>query len=175
MAPPVTAPLDGAPDAQGRDSVDVWLAAIEDKAADAAKALAVAARKEAEEPSAWRERWAPNDLVTPPERDRPTRYRIRIGAGARATERPSAASRTGSRQFVAVLLTMIVIVLLAFAGPSIVRRTLRVVVEHQRPVLAAAASARRAASRDARRASARAAGARRAVLTTLRTSASTTS
>lgn len=125
MAPPVTAPLNDAPDAQGRDSVDVWLAGIEDKAADAAKALA-AARKIAEEPSAWRERWAPNDLVIPPERDRPTRYRIRIGARAHATEGQSAASRAGSRQFVAVLLTMIVLVLLAFAGPSIVRGTLRV-------------------------------------------------
>jgi hypothetical protein len=65
MAPPVTAPLDDAPDAQGRDSIDVWLAGIEDKAADAATALAAVARKEAEEPSAWQERWAPNDLVIP--------------------------------------------------------------------------------------------------------------
>lgn len=126
MAPPVTAPLDAGHDAGGQDSVDAWLAGIEDKAADAAKALAAAARQEAEveEPEPWRARWAPNDSVSAPEPERPTRYRIRIRSGQQAAEQPSE-SHAGSRQFAAVLTTMIVVVLLAFAGPSIVRGTLR--------------------------------------------------
>jgi hypothetical protein len=122
MAPPVTAGPANDPGVRGLDSVDAWLASIEDKAASVAKA---AARSETEDPAAWRERWTPTDAVREPEKERRLRYRIRFGAGQHSTgER---AAQVGSRQFVAVLLTIIALVLLGLAGPSVVRGSVRFV------------------------------------------------
>jgi hypothetical protein len=121
MAPPVTARPEEAAGPRTPDSVDAWLARIEDKAADAAKALAAAAaRQESDDPAAWRERWTPNDLAVGPEQQPLARYRIRIGTGPQVTQR-GAIAETGSRQFVAILLTTVGILLVVFAGPSIVR------------------------------------------------------
>jgi type II secretory pathway predicted ATPase ExeA len=120
MAPPVTetaVPL---------DSVDKWLAGIEDKAAAAARANN-AQLPELDDASDWRERWAPTDAVSPVEHEQPLLYKIRIGSGPQATRPEAAASGTGSRQFVAVLLTLIVVALVVLVGPSLVRGSGRVV------------------------------------------------
>ena len=125
MAPPVTAPPQDASSPRAPDSVDAWLAGIEDRAADAAKALAAAAaRQETDDPAAWRERWTPNDLAVTPEQQRPPRYRIRIGTGTQLVQR-LAIAETGSRQFAAIALTTVGILLAAFAGPAIVRGAAR--------------------------------------------------
>jgi general secretion pathway protein A len=122
VPPPMAAPVTQQDVKSGLDSVDRWLAGIEDKAASRA---ATSPRPEPDDPSAWRERWTPTDAVTVPEDDRRRRYRIRIGTGSHVTQYPDAVPRAGSRQFVAVLLTTIVLVVAALAGPSIVRGTVR--------------------------------------------------
>jgi type II secretory pathway predicted ATPase ExeA len=124
VGPPVTAPPEDVAAPRAPDSVDVWLAGIEDKAADAAKALAAAAaRQQRDDPAAWRERWTPNDLAVPLEQQRP-RYRIRIATGGQVAQREAIAG-TGSRQFAAILITTVGILFVAFAGPSVVRGAAR--------------------------------------------------
>ena len=73
----------------------------------------------------WRERWAPNDAVSPLERERRFRYRIRIGTGSQVTQSEDAHLRSGSRQFAVVLITITGLALAAFAGPSLVRGAAR--------------------------------------------------
>jgi general secretion pathway protein A len=119
-APPMAPPVRESAVATGLDSVDTWLAGIEDKAAAAAKA-GKAPFEEPADPSAWRERWTPTDAVSQTEEERRLRYRIRIQTGPHVTQNPVPQSRAGSRQFVAVLGTMIVLLLAALAGPSLVR------------------------------------------------------
>jgi hypothetical protein len=104
------------------DSVDAWLASIEDMAASAAKA---GARREPEDPAAWRERWTPTDAVREPEKERRLRYRVRFGP--HATNLEDRASLAGSRQFMVVLMAMIGLLLLGVAGPSVVRGSVRFV------------------------------------------------
>jgi len=125
-APPALAPPVTEERAAARvDSVDRWLAAIENKAvaAAAAKTAATALKPplESEAPSAWRDRWAPTDAVSPLEQQRRLRYRIRIGNGQTAAEREVPESSSGSRQFTAVLVAMIVLALVALAGPPLAR------------------------------------------------------
>jgi general secretion pathway protein A len=125
MAPPVTAPPEGPVGPRAPDSVDAWLARIEDKAADAAKALAAsAAQQESDDPAAWRERWTPNDLAVTPEQQGVPHYRIRIGTGPQLSQRVAIAE-AGSRQFAVILLATVGILLVAFAGPPIVRGAAR--------------------------------------------------
>jgi len=122
LAPPVTArPADGSA-VRRHDSVDAWLASIEDMATSAAKA---GARSKAEDPVDWRERWAPTDAVREPEKERRMRYRIRLGPHPANLEHR--ASLAGSRQFLVVLLTMTGLLLLGVAGPSILRGSVRFV------------------------------------------------
>jgi hypothetical protein len=109
------------------DSVDRWLAGIEDKAVAAAAAKALKPPLQSEEPSAWRHRWAPTDAVSPLEQQRGLRYRIRIGTGEAAAEREAAQASSGSRQFTAVLVTVIALALGALAGPPLTRAAARFV------------------------------------------------
>jgi type II secretory pathway predicted ATPase ExeA len=103
-----------------RDSVDHWLAGIEDRAAAASRA-----RPEPRDPSAWRDRWAPTDAVSQPEDERRRRLRIRIGRGGPVTRRELENSRTASRQFTAVLLTMTALFATALAAPTVLRVSAR--------------------------------------------------
>jgi len=118
-------PVTDAAEEDALDSVDRWLAGIEDKATAAAKTTT---KPYTADPAAWRDRWAPNDAVSEsviePEGDRRTRYRIRIGNGYHATQHADA-PHSASRQLTAVLLTMLVILFAGFAGPSIVRGSIR--------------------------------------------------
>jgi len=123
--PPMAPPAAEAPVAR-RDSVDKWLAGIQDKAVAAAAAKALKPPLEAEEPSAWRNRWAPTDAVSPLEQQR-LRYRVRIGNGPTAAERETAPSSSGSRQFAAVLVAMTALALAALAGPPLIRGAARFV------------------------------------------------
>jgi len=122
--PPLALPVTDPSDANTLDSVDRWLAGIEDKAATASKS----ARPQLEDPSAWRDRWTPNDAVSDavsePDAERPPRYRIRIGTAHHATHHADT-PHSGSRQLVAVALTMLAILFVAFVGPSIVRGSIR--------------------------------------------------
>ena len=125
--PHVASSMTDASVASAIDSVDRWLARAEDKAAARATAKAKATKSlfdDSGDPSAWRERWAPNDAVSPPERER-FRYRVRIPRGSSLPERHSAQSGAGVRQFAAVLATLIVLALVLLAGPSVVRASVR--------------------------------------------------
>ena len=123
--PPVASSMTEASVASSIDSVDRWLARVEDKAA--AKAQTTKSLfDDSDDPSAWRERWAPTDAVSPPERER-FRYRVRIPRGSSLPERHSAPSGTGLRQFAAVLATIIVLAVAGLAGPSLVRASVRLV------------------------------------------------
>jgi len=125
--PPAAASMTEASVVSAIESVDRWLARAEDKAAARATAKAKATKSlfdDSGDPSAWRERWAPNDAVSPPERER-FRYRVRIPRGSSLPERHSAQSGAGVRQFAAVLATLIVLALVLLAGPSVVRASVR--------------------------------------------------
>jgi type II secretory pathway predicted ATPase ExeA len=123
--PHVASSMTDASVASAIDSVDRWLARVEDKAAAKAKATK-SLFDEPDDPSAWRERWAPTDAVSPPEPER-FRYRVRIPRGSSLPEHHSAQAGTGPRQFAAVLATIIVLALAVLAGPSLVRASVRVV------------------------------------------------
>lgn len=125
LAPPVTAGPAADSGEPRVELIDAHLAEIEHKAA-AARNGAVAPRIP-EDPRAWRERWAPNDAVSESVQERGSRYRIRVGTSLHATPRDDAASHTGSRQFVAVLLTMIALLFVGLAGPSVARASVRLV------------------------------------------------
>ena len=120
LAPPVTEPSTE----QGLDSVDTWLAGIEDRAAAAAKATK-APPQVLSDPRAWRERWAPTDAVSPIEQERSFRYRVRIGTGPQTMPHESAHARAGSRQFAAVLVTTTVVLVALLAGPWLMRSSAR--------------------------------------------------
>jgi type II secretory pathway predicted ATPase ExeA len=121
---PIASPVSEGPVVARPDSVDRWLARIEDKAVAAAAAKALKPPLESEEPSAWRNRWAPTDAVSPLEQQRRLRYRIRIGTGPTAAEHDAAQSTqssSGSRQVRAVVVTIIVLAVAALAGPPLTR------------------------------------------------------
>jgi len=123
--PPMALPVTDPAEEDALDSVDRWLAGIEDKAVAAAK---TPPRPYVADPAAWRDRWAPNDSVSESVRewegDRRPRYRIRIGDGHHATQY-AGAPHSGPRQLTAVLLTTLAILFAAFVGPSIVRGSIR--------------------------------------------------
>ena len=119
--PPVVRAVTEVPAVARPDSVDRWLAGIENKAVAAAAAKAQKPPLEPEAPSAWRDRWTPTDAVSPLEQQRRLRYVIRFGPGQTAAAREAAPSSPGSRQFAAVLVTMIVLALAALAGPPVTR------------------------------------------------------
>jgi type II secretory pathway predicted ATPase ExeA len=97
-----------ADDALDLNPLDTWLKDIEDRTA--------------ENPSAWRERWTPNDLAMEPEPEpdpeRPARFRIRIGSGRPTDTADESAQREWTRRFEVLVLGVLLFLLAVIAGPS---------------------------------------------------------